>query len=64
METFEPSQEVLKRALELTRNVEPTNSMLGALGLYNAQHDRPRNPSEAPQKWAVELETNIERGRE
>lgn len=64
MERFEPSPEVLIRALELTRNVEPTQSMLGALGLYNAQRDLPRNPSEAPQRWAVELETNIERGRE
>ena len=32
----EPSPETLKRALELTRDIEPTQSMLAALGLVMA----------------------------
>jgi len=42
----EPSPETLRRALELTKDIEPTQAMLGALGLVMADirdlpEDRP-----------------------
>lgn len=68
MERKEPTPETLKRALELVKDIEPTQSMLGALGLYCVDIDTAQNPTEHPEdnRWAVELEdeTNIERGRE
>ena len=66
MERREPSPETLKRALELIKDIEPTRSMLGALGLYCVDIDRELTSPEHPEdsRWAVENETNIERGRE
>lgn len=66
MERKEPTPETLKRALELVKDTEPTQAMLGALGLYCVDLDREVATAEHPEdnQWAVEDEGNIERGRE
>lgn len=68
MERKEPTPETLKRALELVKDTEPTQAMLGALGLYCVDLDRElgQKPHPEDNRWAVEIEdeTNIERGRE
>jgi hypothetical protein len=65
IERTEPSPEVLIHAFEIAKDTELTSSMLGALGLYNAQLDVLLNPPEAPQLWYFDTdEKNIVRGWE
>lgn len=61
MERFDES---LERPIDASLDAEYIK-LLGSLGLYDASQDNCKNPTEAPQAWAVQSDNpNIIRGRE